>query len=169
MRLKAVIAAILCLFVTATAAQSRAVLPQFFPPAIRGLWVADNAEGKSQCRAYKNADNANDDEMSRHLVGATIVSSRVVHDYSEYGEGNFFLLLGYERQTGRQSWRVKTALGIDHVPEENISQIVVLTLALSRGKLIIQREFGNAPHQAAERMVRCAKVPADMYVWGPKE
>jgi hypothetical protein len=134
-----------------------------YPVQLQGIWYNDDAEGKAQCRDYRKSNkNDDDDEVSRYLVGAMVISGSMMHDYSEYGEGNFYGLRRLEK-TGRDSWRVGVAYGIDTVPEESQTEDDTLIVKLARGKLTVR----TLPHmlnlkdswQLNYKLARCADLP----------
>lgn len=132
-----------------------------YPPALHGVWFNDDREGNAQCRAYNKAGYANDDELSLLLVGAVLISGSMMHDYAEYGEGNFYELRAIEK-TGSNSWRIAVAIGIDTSPEASQLADDTFTMQLIRGKLTIRTK----PHlldledswKVDQQLRRCASI-----------
>jgi hypothetical protein len=131
------------------------------PIQVRGIWMTDNAEGRSQCQRYLKAVRTDNGEASPNLVGSEVISAKGLHSYAEYGEGNFY---APTRITilGRQTWRVNTALGIDGPPEPKESGRAVFTLSIIGGKLAFRMEsVNNKPvsGKTKRQYFRCADVP----------
>jgi hypothetical protein len=133
-----------------------------YPVQLQGIWYNDDAEGKAQCRDYRKSNKADDDEVSRYLVGAMVISGSMMHGYSDYGEGNFYGLRRLEK-TGRDSWRVGVAYGIDTVPEDAQTEDDTLIVKLARARLTVR----TLPHplnlkdswQLNYKLARCADLP----------
>jgi hypothetical protein len=131
-----------------------------YPLALHGVWFDDSSKGTAKCRAYKKAGKADDDELSRLLVGAVLIRKSMIHDYAEYGEGNFYELRTLEK-TGRDSWRIAVAVGIDTSPETSQPADDTFTMQLVRGRLTIRTK----PHlldladswKVDYRLRRCTK------------
>jgi hypothetical protein len=143
-----------------------------YPLSLRGIWVNDGSEGKTQCLAYKKADKTKDDQISARLVGTVLISNAMMHDYSEYGEGNFYALRKLEK-AGRNSWRAGVAIGIDTSPE--LSQPVDETLMMRltpNGRLIVTSKPPplniKGSWQVSYNLRRCADLPNGMYGGGPE-
>ena len=132
-----------------------------YPLPLHGVWFDDSKEGKAQCLAYRKADQANDDEVSAHLVGSVLISSAMIHAYSEYGEGNFYGLRKLEKISSN-SWRAAVAIGIDTLPEDTQPADETLTIKSANGRLVI----ANKPHplniegswQVRYNLRRCADL-----------
>jgi hypothetical protein len=136
-----------------------------YPMAIQGIWMSDDAAGKSQCREYLAAFKENPDEASNFLVGAEIVSGNMWHSYSEYGEGNFYSLRALTK-TGKQSWRASAGLGLDTLVAAPDSAPVIVTMRIEKRKLIalIEGTVGNASENGkASTYFRCRNVPRSLY------
>jgi hypothetical protein len=146
---------------TASAAQADST-PPHFPLVLHGLWFDDNSKGRAQCRAFKKAANADDDEVSRLLVGGKLIGKSMIHDYAEYGEGNFYELRALEK-TSRDSWRIAVAIGIDTLPEPSQLADDIFTMQLVSGRLTIR----TRPHlldladswKVDYRLRHCTKTP----------
>jgi hypothetical protein len=138
-----------------------------YPSETHGIWFDANPSGREQCRAYKKANKANKDEISSHLVGSVVISSRLIHYYAEYGEGDFYEIESSAEKTGRQGgWRMLAYVGIDERPDRSNVQEVIVVMKLSRRKLHLRYELVDGPNiqgGAHQTLSRCADVPEDMY------
>ena len=154
-----------CAAVIAAAASTASIAladstPPSFPVALHGVWFDDNSEGKAQCRAFKKAASADEDEVSRLLVGGVLIGQSMIHDYAEYGEGTFYVLRALEK-TGSNSWRIAVATGIDTSPEASQLADDTFTMELVRGRLTIRAK--PQLHDLADgwtvnhRLRRCTK------------
>lgn len=140
--------------------------PVTFPPALQGIWMTADEEGRAQCERYLAARAGDDDEHTyNQLVGAEVVSPAMLHSYSEYGEGNFYQPTRIVA-TGAQQWRVTADLGIDTWPDGDLAGIAELAVALDGDTLrwsLTSIDGEPVEMQVQDRYFRCAEVPADMY------
>lgn len=99
------------------AAQSR---PVALPAAAHGVWYRDDAAGHAQCGRYRALPAAvgETDDGWMSLVGSVVITPRLVHEYSEYGEGDFHAVREIER-VGEGSWRVRVEVGVDSIPADD--------------------------------------------------
>jgi hypothetical protein len=140
-----------------------------YPPETMGVWFVDNPEGRQQCRDYKKilkTSKSDWDVISGHLVDSTVISPRLIHEYSEYGEGNFYLAYSPATRTGRQSWRMAAWLGIDAIADGPDAKPVDVTMKLKDGRLHLRyqdQHSDNANSGAHSALRRCADVPEGMY------
>lgn len=136
------------------------------PKELQGVWFADDAEGRVQCAAYNAGLEAGGLDAARnHLVGAEVISRKVVHSYAEYGEGNFYQPTSV-RSAGKQSWTLKTRVGFDQMPGGEHTGSAEFKLSLRSGKLVwLNLTFDGEPSDRTEEIVlrRCANVPAKLY------
>jgi hypothetical protein len=135
------------------------------PAQLRGIWMTDNAAGRTQCRDYLDPLRAKQGQAAQVLVGSLVITSQWLHGYAEYGEGNFY---APRRVTtlGQQRWRIDSALGIDGPPKASTRNSAVFTLSLVKGTLNVRLDSVNGepgPTNAQERYFRCAAVPSGMY------
>lgn len=133
-----------------------------YPQQLHGIWFDDDSAGFAQCRAYLEADKSDQDELSRHLVGAMVISRSMMHAYAEYGEGNFYELRKLEKQS-RNSWRARVAVGIDTMPENSQPADKTFTLHIRGSKLTIaskpaRLDLGDS-WQFYYKLYRCADLP----------
>jgi hypothetical protein len=163
----------LTLCVLAQVANARAVT-WTYPSETHGIWFDANPHGRQQCRDYKavmNAREADKDVISAHLVGATVIGPQLIHDYAEYGEGNFYVVESDRVKLDRRSWQVLAFLGIDGLPARGAWPTkVIVTMTMSGGKLYLRYQeegVANANYGTHSRLVRCAKVPEGMYDFIP--
>lgn len=142
------------------AAQSR---PAALPAAAHGVWYRDDAAGRAQCDRYRALpaaiDDTDDGWMS--LVGSVVITPRLVHEYSEYGEGDFHAVRETER-VGEGSWRVRVEVGVDSMPADDADTgAEAYLLELQQGRL------GWKPYEATEgrtvNYFRCGDVRTDLY------
>lgn len=135
------------------------------PKPLLGIWMTDDAKGRTQCEAYQAALGKGLDVASEQLVGAEIISRKLVHSYAEYGEGNFYQPTSL-RSTGKQAWRLKTRVGFDQTPGGEHTGSAEFTLSLRAGKLVwVNLSYDGKPVDRREEITfsRCADVPAKLY------
>ncbi len=96
------------------AAQARRAAPAaVIPASVQGVWFKGDADGRSQCAAYKRAAKGSDtDEIWRSLILANVITSRRMHAVAEYGEGNVYEV---QRVAGdaKIGWTVTSRLVLD--------------------------------------------------------
>lgn len=119
---------------------ARAVIPK----KLRGIWSENDADGKLQCERYKlatrDARDKENDELSNSLVGSLVITRHMIHDYAEYGEGNFYAIERISRTRG-DKWKVTAQIGIDTFPsDEDARDIVAFELSLSSNLLYWKEE-----------------------------
>ncbi len=120
------------------------------PKSLQGVWHESSQHGRDQCERYRRLGPGEQpvDEASDPLVGALVIHDRIVHAYSEYGEGNFFSIQNVQQlSTGR--WRVRSRVYIDTMPsdDEHGTESVDLLL-LHGGKLRWTEEGRDKPLQS---------------------
>jgi hypothetical protein len=133
-----------------------------FPVPLRGVWYADDAAGKAQCQGYLAVDKSNAEQVSATLVGAVIIDRSTMHDYAEYGEGNFYALRRL-KASGRNRWFADAATGIDAPPEASAREDESFTLQLARGRLMASQTpippCATRTNKIAYKLARCADLP----------
>jgi hypothetical protein len=133
-----------------------------FPLALRGIWYSDDAAGKAQCKSYLAVDKSNSERVLGTLVGAVVIDRSIMHDYAEYGEGNFYALRRL-KASGRNGWFAGAATGIDAEPEASQPEDQSFKLQLAKGRLTASQ--GPTPRGAtgtttiAYKLARCAGLP----------
>ncbi len=87
------------------------------PKSLQGVWHENSQHGRDQCERYRRLgpDKQPVDEASDPLVGALVINDRIVHAYSEYGEGDFFSIQNVQKLSPGQ-WRVRSRVYIDTMP-----------------------------------------------------
>lgn len=128
------------------------------PDTLMGVWYRDDTEGASKCDRYRALPGGagETDEAVIVLVGSLVVTSNLIHEVAEYGEGNFHAVEVVEPADG-DAWRITTRLGIDSIPDDSSGeQRVVSRLSLRAGKL--QWRALTDPSQPASTYVRCGAV-----------
>lgn len=151
----------LCLVVAAPAAAKFSSLPK----VLQGVWMADDAVGRAQCDAYQAVLGQGLETARNHLVGAEVISRKIVHSYAEYGEGNFYQPTEI-RNAGQKSWTLKTRVGFDQMPGGDHIGSAEFKLSLRAGKLVWENISydGEAVSNREEILLfRCASVPAKLY------
>lgn len=157
---------LVCLVGVALASSALAKAPAAQTPVqLRGIWMPDNLAGKRQCKAYLAELGKPNGDTASKLVGSQVISARGLHNYAEYGEGNFYWA---ERTIalGKGKWRIHSLLGLDGppVPGEAAKAVLVFNLGGARLSYRIETIDGKpADRQAARRHFRCAAVPAGFY------
>jgi hypothetical protein len=131
------------------------------PNPLRGVWHQDSAEGRASCRTYLAVDAANIERTGQDpMVGALVISRRVVHVYSEYGEGNFFLIVNADQEK-EGVWTLSAQLFLDSFPAEgehgdDVSERFELS---KHGALLSSVASGKT-------FFRCGDVRSDLYGLG---
>lgn len=138
------------------------------PEPALGVWYPDDAQ--AQCGHYLQAPGPDDDVDADTiaLVGALVVTPRLVHAYAEYGEGEFHLVKRVE-QVADATWRVEADVGIDVLPDPSVPADAVapevFRLDLRSDAMTWSRwEPGaGADDASAVHYVRCGAVRAGLY------
>jgi hypothetical protein len=137
-----------------------------YPAAVQGIWFTDDADGNAQCRRYVFARSRKRGDPDMHLVGSQIISGNLWHSYSEYGEGNFYVLRSLAK-IGRQHWRADAAVGIDVYPEPEDGQNATFDIQLNKGQLTLAMDpLGDTLRMASidePLYARCTSVPKGFY------
>jgi hypothetical protein len=133
------------------------------PAELIGVWSSDDADGRAQCNRYRAlpADIGESDEGWVSLVGSIVITPSLIHQYSEYGEGNFYAVRGIEA-LGGGNWRVAVQVGIDTMPtDEGQPDTNTYRLKLKQARL---RWESEAPAGAyASAYFRCGDIRRDVY------
>jgi hypothetical protein len=133
--------------------------PTPIPGPLGGVWYIDDADGRASCQRYLTTDaDAIERTGQDPLVGAVVISRQIVHRYSEYGEGNFFVVskVSMEREG---AWALRGQVFVDYLPGEDergaeFSELFVLSkngMALSTSSA------------ASITLFRCGSVRDDLY------
>lgn len=94
--------------------------PAALPPEVHGVWHRDDAAGRVQCDRYLALpedidENDENDDGWISMVGSIVITPMLIHEYAEYGEGNFNLVKEIA-DLGDGSWLVGVHVGIDFIP-----------------------------------------------------
>lgn len=152
-----------CTSTQATERKRLAAAPTL-PSSLLGIWYENNADGKRSCKAYRKIKSSNDsDAVSDSLVGSLVITAKLVHAYSEYGEGNFYAVKKVTK-SGNHGWKVDTLLYIDTMPsgEEYGSGAETLNLLVESGVLVVTFE-GWKDERNSQRYFRCSEVSKGMH------
>lgn len=134
------------------------------PTELIGVWSRDDAGGRAQCDRYRAlpADAGGSDEGSISLIGSLVITPTMIHEYSEYGEGNFNAVKAIESLRDGSSWRVKVQVGIDTIPvDEDRSEMDPYRLELQQGKLTWAPEASH--DERASTYFKCGEIRRDIY------
>lgn len=131
------------------------------PAELIGVWSGDDADGRAQCARYRAlpAHVGESDEGSASLIGSVVITTGMIHQYSEYGEGNFYAVRGVEA-LGAGIWKVVVQLGTDAMPTAG-DQSERETHRLE----VRQDRLSWKPHAPAEDLAyfRCGDIRRDVY------
>jgi len=155
---------LLCVGCNAPAEAATQQVLTTIPNILLGAWHRNDHDGRRDCKAYREIKSASDvTEETRGLVGALMITSHLVHAYSEYGEGNFYLVKRVVG-LGNQRWNVDALVGIDSMPAEgNDDYKGMFRFSVASGLLSMNEvgtPVGTAP---AAVFFRCGKVLRGMY------
>lgn len=91
--------------------------PAELPTAVHGVWHRLDEAGRAQCERYLALpeDISETDEGWISMLGSVVITPTLIHEYAEYGEGNFNLVHAITDQ-GDGSWLVTVNVGIDFIP-----------------------------------------------------
>lgn len=142
----------------ALTAQVRA--PATIPERLRGVWYVDDTEGRASCRKYLSTDPATIERTGADpLVGSVVISSRIVHHYSEYGEGDFFLVESATEEETR-AWTLRGRVSVDSLPGDG-------EYATQTTEQIVLAGNGAALSFSEDRsrnFFRCGPIRSDLYL-----
>lgn len=128
------------------------------PEALLGVWYPDDKKGASKCGQYRALSDVpqGSDDVTVALVGSLVVTPRLIHAYSEYGEGDFHVVERVEPE-GRDAWRITASVGIDAMPDDASADVRVLSrLSVHAGKL---QWRSPADRARSSTYVRCDARP----------
>lgn len=95
------------------------------------------------------------------MVGSMVITPRLIHEYSEYGEGNFNVVREIA-SLGDGSWRVKVQVGIDSMPADDAGiEVEAHLLELKQERLSWERY--KADEENPSSYFRCGDVRTDLY------
>lgn len=134
------------------------------PDALLGVWHSNNHSGRLSCEAYKKIGSASAiTEETGGLVGSLMITRHLVHAYSDYGEGDFYVIKRVV-QLGDQQWKVDALVGTDSIPSDGVDDFKgTFRFAIASGVLSMT-EVGEAePAWPATAFFKCGKVLDGMY------
>lgn len=133
------------------------------PTMLLGIWFRDDAEGRTKCDRYRSLPESieKSDEAWISMIGSIVITPRLIHEYAEYGEGNFYSVRDVESLSDR-SWQVEASGGIDSMPDEDIpAELETHQLELEQGRLRLDMHQSRADHTST--YFRCGSVRNDLY------
>lgn len=139
------------------------VLPAM-PDALIGVWHSNDRDGRLDCEAYRKIESANSiTEETGGLIGGLMITSHLVHAYSDYGEGDFYVVKRVVELDGQQ-WEVDALVGTDSMPSAGSDDLKdTFRFAVVSG-LLSMTEVGVVDGIApASNFFRCGNVPDGMY------
>ena len=134
------------------------------PDTLLGAWHRNDDDGRRDCEAYRRIKSASDiTEETGGLVGALMIARNLVHAYSDYGEGDFYVVKRVVK-TGDQTWEVDALVGTDSMPSEELhdGEDRVRFTAVS-GMLTMSQLDSRDGSTYASQFVRCGDVLEGMY------
>jgi hypothetical protein len=91
-----------------------------------------------------------------------IIDRSTMHDYAEYGEGNFYALRRL-KSLGQNGWFAGAATGIDAEPEASQPEDQSFKLQLAKGRLTASQvptpRGAAGTNIVAYKLARCAALP----------
>lgn len=143
------------------------------PAELLGVWHADDEEGRAACARYRalpatlpeETFDVGDVPHWATMVGAMVVTPRLMHSYAEYGEGNFYEIVKVS-STGTNAWMLKARVGIDVIPDADdalVTETILVKLEGDRMRLA----WPDDPREQSETSFRCGDVRSDLY--GPAD
>lgn len=133
--------------------------PTTVPDQLGGVWYVDDADGRSSCRKYLTTDAATIERTGQDpLIGAVVISQRIVHRYSEYGEGDFFVVnKAFKEREG--TWSLSGNVFVDSLPGEGeLGAELSERFELSKNGAVL-----SSSEAAGETFFRCGNVRNDLY------
>ena len=133
--------------------------PTTVPSPLEGVWYIDDADGRASCRKYLITDAAAIERTGQDpLVGAVVISRQMVHRYSEYGEGDFFVV-SKASKNGENAWTLSGQVFVDSLPGEGEHAAE----SSERFELSNSGAFMSSSEAAGQRLFRCGSVRSDLY------
>ena len=155
---------LLCGGASAQTEDARQQFLPVMPDALIGVWHSNDRDGRADCEAYRKIESVGDiTEETSGLVGGLMITSHLVHAYSDYGEGNFYLVKRVVG-LGNQQWEVDALVGIDSMPSEGVSDFKGTFRFAVASSLLSMTEVGVVDGiTQASSFVRCGNVLDGMY------
>ncbi len=133
--------------------------PATVPDPLRGVWHIDDADGRASCQRYLTTDPATIERTGQDpLIGAVVISRKIVHWYSEYGEGDFFVISKASKDA-EGAWTLSGQVSVDSLPGEG-ERGAELTERFELSKNGVALSLSEA---AGQMFFRCGSVRADLY------
>ncbi|RYY23028.1 MAG: hypothetical protein EOP62_21530 [Sphingomonadales bacterium] len=156
------------LFCGAASAQTVAATKRVLigmPDTLLGAWHSDDDDGRLDCKAYRKIKSARDiTEETGGLVGALMITSKLLHAYSDYGEGDFYVVKRVILQDS-QRWDVDALVGVDSMPEEGMEgSRETFRLTLSNGVLSMNEENAADGTRHVRAFFKCGNILDGMYI-----
>ena len=163
-RIATLLATLIALTCAALPVEARNKSPTM-PRELLGIWQPSTSEGATRCaqfRAFDHVGRPDADERFWPLVGAVVITPRMAHSYSDYGEGDFHSVHRVTRLRAAE-WRIEGPVGIDTMPapdEPHESSRFVLKRGVLRWYMTASE---GGEYQADDAgYTRCTDLPADM-------
>jgi hypothetical protein len=133
--------------------------PTTVPYPLWGVWYIDDADGQASCRKYLITDAATIERTGQDpLIGAVVISRQIVHRYSEYGEGDFFVVSKASKD-GENAWTLSGQVFVDSLPGEGERGAEFSErLELSKNGTTF-----SSSEAAGQTFFRCGSVRDDLY------
>lgn len=133
------------------------------PEQIMGVWYRDNPHDSDQCARHHAAPelDVNQDEGSIAMIGSIVVTPGLIHQYAEYGEGNYNAVRRVVR-VAESLWRVDVDVGLDVLPDDDgYHTPETYRLEITPGGLIWTP--WHTPDESPTLYFRCGAVREDLY------
>ncbi len=138
---------------------SKSEYPTTIPDPLGGVWYVDDADGRASCRKYWTTDAATIEQTGQDpLIGAMVISRQIVHRYSEYGEGDFFVVSKASKER-EGTWTLSGHVFVDSLPEEGERGAEVS----ERFELSMSGTALSSSEVAGQKYFRCGHVRDDLY------
>ena len=139
------------------------IIRRQFPIHLGGSGNVDDAEGRASCRKYWTTDAATIERTGQDpLIGAMVISRQIVHRYSEYGDGDFFVVSKAAKER-EGVWTLSGHVFVDSLPGEGERGAEVS----ERFELSMSGAVLSSSEAVSQTYFRCDKVRPDLH--GAKE
>lgn len=137
--------------------------PAILPFELVGVWSRDDSGGRAQCDRFRAlpANIVESDQGWISMIGSLVITTGLIHAFSEYGEGNFYSVEGVEN-SGSGLWKVQVRVGIDTMPSDATeAEVKNYRLQLQQERLSWEPE--NVAKEGSSTYFRCGDVRRDVY------
>ncbi|MGY1531266.1 hypothetical protein [Luteimonas sp. A649] len=136
--------------------------PVALPTAVHGVWHRHDVAGRAQCERYLALpeDIGETDEGWMSMVGSIVITPTLIHEHSEYGEGNFNVVKEIA-DLGDGSWLVSVQVGFDFIPAAD-DDLGVDTYRLDLQQRILRWEPRRFEGEHEPGYFRCGDLRADL-------